>query len=584
MTKDYATLAARMREKPTFASAEEVIKKDYPLKLPSRTFIHLWNTPEISQFRGYQEDLDKDEENKEKHEKEKIEINHAAREAGTPTVDMSIVHDLVAHQRQSSDALRQHMEGLSEINRQHLEGMRAEQRAELERLANEQNTAANRAAMAEQALVGLRDVALEHRDLIGQLAQQQGVRTQNIDNSHTSTEIHHHHHDNENLHNQAMDLMRTHAGQFGQYMQQQNLNAEQMQRLLHMHLAAQQQPGPQIFNFHQQPQAEAVVQYTGGGGGWPPGAPPGAGAIKIIKKGPGAKAKKEPRPINITYGQGPPPPQPPGDGAAAAAAALAPEPIPVPTIQSAVPHFNMATPRRSRSTTPRRARSSAVVPWKGGEVDPPAMPAATGEPRKRASEEESTAAPVAVRAKAKARARSSSATTIAYPKSMARSSRSRSSSSIAGTVAETVAYPDNNAPIRPASRSRSRSRGGGLVVLPTEEDAEEHAAQEVAEVRRRGKSMALQTRALVNASKFTRSKAKPKSSFTRTPRMAPIPEAAVPDKKPRVRKVAIVDHKGGAGEGIVKRGRGRPKGALGKKKREAAWLEAESRKIDAVRL
>ncbi len=61
----YGELAAKMREKPTFAVAEDIIKKDYPLKLPSRRFIQLWNTPKISQFRGYQEDLDASEENRE---------------------------------------------------------------------------------------------------------------------------------------------------------------------------------------------------------------------------------------------------------------------------------------------------------------------------------------------------------------------------------------------------------------------------------------------------------------------------------------------------------------------------------------
>ena len=72
--KDYATLAASMREKPRFPSAEDVIKTDYPLKLPNRTFITLWNTPEISQFRGYQEDLNAAEESREQHVRETIEI------------------------------------------------------------------------------------------------------------------------------------------------------------------------------------------------------------------------------------------------------------------------------------------------------------------------------------------------------------------------------------------------------------------------------------------------------------------------------------------------------------------------------
>jgi len=38
----YEQLAAKMRERPSFAVAEDVTKKDYLLKLPSRRFIQLW--------------------------------------------------------------------------------------------------------------------------------------------------------------------------------------------------------------------------------------------------------------------------------------------------------------------------------------------------------------------------------------------------------------------------------------------------------------------------------------------------------------------------------------------------------------
>ena len=57
--RDYESLAAGMRVEPTFASAEAVLKKDYPLKLPDRRWIAMWNTPEISQFRGIDEDADR---------------------------------------------------------------------------------------------------------------------------------------------------------------------------------------------------------------------------------------------------------------------------------------------------------------------------------------------------------------------------------------------------------------------------------------------------------------------------------------------------------------------------------------------
>ena len=70
-----------MREKPTFAVAEEVIKQDYPLKLPSRVHLQLWNTPEISQFRGYQDDLDESEKRRATIRQEQQDLGIAAREA-----------------------------------------------------------------------------------------------------------------------------------------------------------------------------------------------------------------------------------------------------------------------------------------------------------------------------------------------------------------------------------------------------------------------------------------------------------------------------------------------------------------------
>jgi hypothetical protein len=59
--------------------------------------------------------------------------------------------------------------------------------------------------------------------------------------------------------------------------------------------------------------------------------------------------------------------------------------------------------------------------------------------------------------------------------------------------------------------------------------------------------------------------------------LASIPEEST-EKKPRVRKVMIA-----ATPDAVKRTRGRPKGSLGKKKRDAI-LEAEMARINAQRL
>ena len=95
---DYAALAAKTRERPSFAVVEEVIRKDYPLKLPSRVHVQLWNTPEISQFRGYQDDLDESEKRRATIRQEQHDIGIAAREARTQVLpNMDIVHEMLNH-------------------------------------------------------------------------------------------------------------------------------------------------------------------------------------------------------------------------------------------------------------------------------------------------------------------------------------------------------------------------------------------------------------------------------------------------------------------------------------------------------
>ena len=87
--------------------------------------------------------------------------------------------------------------------------------------------------------------------------------------------------------------------------------------------------------------------------------------------------------------------------------------------------------------------------------------------------------------------------------------------------------------------------------------------------------MQLQAKVLTNVAKFARPKAKPKPRPTKT---LPVPEAAVPEKKPRVRKVAL---KAPSMDLVAKRGRGRPKGSIGKKKRDVL-LEEELRRLSKV--
>ena len=106
---------------------------------------------------------------------------------------------------------------------------------------------------------------------------------------------------------------------------------------------------------------------------------------------------------------------------------------------------------------------------------------------------------------------------------------------------------------------------------------EEAAAFEEDDALKRRRGAAMQAKMLANAAKVIRPRAKPK------PKVAvarAVPESAPPDAKPRVRKVALKASPPLPGT-LEKRPRGRPKGSLGKKKRDAL-LEEELRRLAAV--
>ena len=57
--RSYDALVAGMRKVSTITDAEEVIRTQGKIKLPDRRSITLWNSPELGQFRGVNESLEK---------------------------------------------------------------------------------------------------------------------------------------------------------------------------------------------------------------------------------------------------------------------------------------------------------------------------------------------------------------------------------------------------------------------------------------------------------------------------------------------------------------------------------------------
>ena len=85
---------------------------------------------------------------------------------------------------------------------------------------------------------------MEDRDRLSKLAQSQGVTHNHIDQSvvNNTQNVH----QDTNTHNQVMNIVNTQGAQIGSYMEQQQLNQEQMMALLHEHVR-RTQPAPVIY-------------------------------------------------------------------------------------------------------------------------------------------------------------------------------------------------------------------------------------------------------------------------------------------------------------------------------------------------
>ncbi len=74
--RDYESLRA-MRVVPTITTAEEVIRTQPKIQLPDRRAITLWNSPELSQFRGVSEGMNGEEERRHVAQAAQLDVRQA---------------------------------------------------------------------------------------------------------------------------------------------------------------------------------------------------------------------------------------------------------------------------------------------------------------------------------------------------------------------------------------------------------------------------------------------------------------------------------------------------------------------------
>ena len=559
----YETLTSKLRVKPTFTSAEEVIRKDFKLKLPSRRYIHLWNTPEISQFRGYQDLLDETEERKHAATVTRLEIQQTARQTNQPSMDAEIVQEMMQNQKQSSAAMAQHMRDLAEHTRRENAGMAAEQRAQLQHLANAHAQAQNLQRISETALTGLmRDTALEQRNLIQDLAARQGHVTNNIDSRHFETHNHAHNNTTQmtdvNVHNQAMHLMQTHTQQLGQIMQQNNIGHERMQQGLYNTIMQQQKAQasipPQIV-LHMVPQAHAIMPFQP-----PPGPPPppaaGAIAIPVV-----------PRPAPLLKPE---------------FIVKAPMPTPAPTIQPEKVIRNqpeeVIRQQQRELDSYNRARKAdkpaRVAPWNSGIANPPTLPPPIAAPAVRPEAPTAPgaavvlptaappapwpAAPVCPRGRAP---RSLASASTRAPTTRAPSSRARDRSR---SVETTVAPPLPSSPDPPANPPGNPLTPANLAILDKQTGSKPKAKAKKKKVNLNGGVEVIPIAKRAPRRKMESTTTLASKRRTTLQGVTTVSAAGVTSK------IRVIPLK--AATGVSPKRRGRPKGSLGKKKRDATQV------------
>ena len=106
--RDIETLTANrgMRHKMSFEDIDYILSHQETVKLPDRRWPQVWNSFDIQNFRGYNEDAEEYETNRNGHIKRAAEIREAANN-GAPTADLEFLNRHQMAMGQMANALAQ---------------------------------------------------------------------------------------------------------------------------------------------------------------------------------------------------------------------------------------------------------------------------------------------------------------------------------------------------------------------------------------------------------------------------------------------------------------------------------------------
>ena len=146
--RDLETLKAEqgMRRKVTFEDIDYILSHQKTVKLPDRRWLQVWNSFDVQNFRGYNEDADEYEWNRNTNIKRTVEIREAANR-DVPTADLDFMNrqqQAMGQMANAIQALQAQQDANDEIMRNR---MRAEYAEALDHMMLQQHRAQEEARM-----------------------------------------------------------------------------------------------------------------------------------------------------------------------------------------------------------------------------------------------------------------------------------------------------------------------------------------------------------------------------------------------------------------------------------------------------
>ena len=103
----YQALVAGMRHKPTIFDMDAEMRKGFYVKPPDYRWLQMWNSAELTSFRGVDENLQELEESRQRYALQHEEMKRLGREQGVNQPDLQHVHEALWNQQKQMGALQQ---------------------------------------------------------------------------------------------------------------------------------------------------------------------------------------------------------------------------------------------------------------------------------------------------------------------------------------------------------------------------------------------------------------------------------------------------------------------------------------------